>query len=416
MQKPFIFRHYWDEQDAEAKIEPSWLNANDNQLTSSQLKIKELVRELTSPLKYIKYSENSSGNDKFNKYYIYYKCEKKDDADSTNNRKVTNITFCISKEPIDINIIDWKISENYIFKKNNYKYIIFMIVIILIFLLLLTSSKESDVDSRVTKVLIDKSINNIDSTNVICETTLLDIINKKESDYCFENYIKERCQDKIDISYNQWLATTEYKDVNLECKLIESEKNDISLHDFIKSQSENDKRKINQFFKDFQAISNSETEINNYSVLIDQWNEAVIKNNLNDKYLLPRDENNNVIIKKLNSLLSIYTKNESSIEVCNIRRESSKIYLPLQDYCALFSNKINNNIRLTKGMNEEDVILSIKSITKHLYINSEMLMEIAYLNDFEFYFNQNLYKFHQNGFSKNIKTYIQFQEIISEIK
>ena len=34
-----------------------------------------------------------------------------------------------------------------------------------------------------------------------------------------------------------------------------------------------------------------------YAILIDQWNEAVIKGGLRDEYLLPRSDNNRLIVQ-----------------------------------------------------------------------------------------------------------------------
>jgi hypothetical protein len=314
MKKTFIFKHYWDKGDASAKLIPEWLSQGDSKLSSEQIKLQELARELTSPFRYAQLSKNRYGNLNINGYYVYYQCEKDKDPDQTNNRQVTNITFCVSRKNINKDDCKWEVSETYIpEKKQSYKKYVIVILATL---------------SILATVLLYMGLNNT------------------------ENNI---------------------------------DKNEI--------------------------ISN----INDYSVLVDQWNEAAIKNNLSDKYILPRDNNSENIVKKLNSILSAYAKDTQTLNLCTKKKDNHKFYIPVRDYCQFIaSKKSKNNIYLTAEMDEERMISMIKSITNHPYINRKMLLDTAFLNSFEIYFNYNLEEFYKKGFSRNIKTYAVYLDMIEQ--
>lgn len=309
MKKIFTFKHYWDKSDASAKLMPEWLSYSDSKLSYEQKKIKKLARKLTSPSLYAQLSKHDSGVQNIMGYHVYYQCKKEEDFDPTNNRKVTNITFCISKKPIDENKCSWKVSDLYIplEKKSHTKYVIASVVIFAGALL----------------------------------------------------YV--------------WLDNTKSNIVNNE---IISDKHD-------------------------------------YSILVSKWNEATIKNNLSNKYILPSDNNNT--LKKLNSILSVYAENKEYLKLCN-RSKKGKIYIPVEDYCAFIrSKKSEKKIQLVDSMDEAKIISIIKSVTGHPYIDNRMILDIVFLDSFEIYFNHNIEKFHANGFSKNITTYVEYVDMLDQV-
>ena len=311
MKKTFIFKHYWDKHDASAKLIPEWLSQSDSKLSSGQIKLKELAGELTSASRYGNLCKNSSSILNIDGYYVCYQCQNDEDPDPTNNRQVTNITFCVSKKIIDRDNCDWKVSNTYIpLEKQSYKKYVTVIAVILATALLYMG--------------LENSKNNINKNEII-------------------------------------------------------------------------------------------SDINDYSVLVDQWNEAAIKNNLSDKYILPRDNNSKNIVKKLNSVLSVYTKDRQNSNLCINKKEDRKFYIPMQDYCQFIaSKKSKKNIRLVANMDEEKMISMIKLITNHPYIDKKMLLDMAFLNSFEIYFNHNLEEFYKKGFSKNIKTYAAYLDMIEQ--
>ena len=311
MKKTFIFKHYWDKHDASAKLIPEWLSQSDSKLSSEQIKLKELARELTSPSRYGTLCKNSTDILNIDGYYVCYKCQNDEDPDPTNNRQVTNITFCVSKKIIDKDNCDWKVSNTYIpIEKQSYKKYATVIVAILV--------------AAILYIGLDNTKNNIDNNEII-------------------------------------------------------------------------------------------SDINDYSLLVDQWNEATIKNNLSDKYILPRDNNSKNIVKKLNSILSVYAKGAENSNLCIKKKEDRKFYIPVQDYCQFIaSKKSKKNILLAAEMDEEKMISMIKLITHRPYIDKKMLLDIAFLNSFEIYFNHNLEEFYKKGFSKNIKTYVEYLDMIEQ--
>ncbi len=311
MKKTFTFKHYWGKNDASAKLIPEWLSQSDSELSSEQIKLKELARELTSASRYGNLCKNSSSILNIDGYYVCYQCQNDEDPDPTNNRQVTNITFCVSKKIIDKDNCDWKVSNTYIpIEKQSYKKYVTVIAVILAAALLYMG--------------LENSKNNINKNEII-------------------------------------------------------------------------------------------SDINDYSILVDQWNEAAIKNNLSDKYILPRDNNSKNIVKKINSVLSIYAKDVPNLNLCINKKEDRKFYIPVQDYCQFIAGKKSKkNIRLAAEMDEEKMMSMIKLITNHTYIDKKMLLDIAFLNSFEIYFNHNLEEFYKKGFSKNIKTYVVYLDMIEQ--
>ena len=114
-----------------------------------------------------------------------------------------------------------------------------------------------------------------------------------------------------------------------------------------------------------------------YSILIDQWNAGVIKGGLQDEYLLPKSDNNRLIVQ-LNKLLGPYTANKQKQSRCYYKRETnSALSIPLDEYCYFLSSNVTNTIvQLDITMVEDEVVKKIKSITHHLSIDTNMILDV----------------------------------------
>ena len=161
-------------------------------------------------------------------------------------------------------------------------------------------------------------------------------------------------------------------------------------------------------YKIYLESTNKSNEVNtlqdknDYAILIDQWNEAAIKSDLSQAYLLPRD-NLEELPKKLNILLSVYSGKKKS-SVCQKKNINGKISIPLRDYCRFVSMKITEKqANFNLKMNEEAMISNIKTVANYPYIDKKLLSDIAYLNDFEIYFTRNLQKFYKKRFFQKYK-------------
>ena len=242
MNKVFVFKHFWDENLSETKLLPEWLNAPDKQLSSAQVKTKKIVSELLTPSRYVGYSllKQEVGEDSIYGYYIYYKTEKRDDTEVTNNRKVTNIVFCISNKPIDTKRCSWKISETNTIQTRRslltaIKAIVLPSLVLSIIFVLVDKNEIKVEDESLIKegVALPKlpipqeqiKLENSRFVNNMCHDIFKEIMQKKRADYCFEIYIQDRCYDKTKSSYDVWLRDIKQTRTNKICTfVIESRK------------------------------------------------------------------------------------------------------------------------------------------------------------------------------------------------
>lgn len=152
---------------------------------------------------------------------------------------------------------------------------------------------------------------------------------------------------------------------------------------------------------------------NHYTILVSQWNEAVIKSDLKDSFLLPRDDSQQVI-DKLNNLLKAFSgNNNQTSDLSKLRNNKDALYLPIHEYFNFIKkNKTLSIESLNTNSNEEEIIMELKKITHSNYINNKMLLTVAYMNDFQIYFERNLNSFYREGFTRNITEYQQYIDTI----
>ena len=159
-----------------------------------------------------------------------------------------------------------------------------------------------------------------------------------------------------------------------------------------------------------QSVKIKKTHKQDYSILINQWNKAVISGDLSDDYLLSREDNNEVI-QKLNSLLQPFnnTKKMKSYII-----DSEKLlYIPNYKYVEFLKESIvNYSIDFDIKMDEESIINELKRITNSRYLDKDMLLKIAYLNSFELYFSKHVKEFYRDGFTRNIRKFGEYQRVI----
>ena len=70
-------------------------------------------------------------------------------------------------------------------------------------------------------------------------------------------------------------------------------------------------------------------------------------------------------------------------------------------------------IQIDNTMDEDEVVKKIKSITHHLSIDTNMILDVAYVNSFSIYFEHHLQQFYEKGFTRNITTYLQYSEVFN---
>lgn len=152
---------------------------------------------------------------------------------------------------------------------------------------------------------------------------------------------------------------------------------------------------------------------NHYTILVNQWNEAVIKSDLKDSFLLPRDDSQQVI-DKLNNLLKAFSgNNNQTSDLAKFRNNKDTLYLPIHEYFTFIKkNKTLSIESLNRNLNEEEIIMELKKITHSNYIDNKMLLTVAYMNDFQIYFERNLNSFYHVGFTRNITEYQQYVDAI----
>jgi len=161
------------------------------------------------------------------------------------------------------------------------------------------------------------------------------------------------------------------------------------------------------------TISNSfNEEESRYDILISQWNESVIQAELDNHYLLPREDE----IKtrdKLIELLDPYFEKSSKMECLErVELENISLEIPIHRYQEFVNKRETSQaISLDDNISEEAITKEIKRITSHRFVDSSMLLEIAYMNDFEIYFIKNLKSFYTLGLSRNVKKFDEYQKV-----
>lgn len=164
-----------------------------------------------------------------------------------------------------------------------------------------------------------------------------------------------------------------------------------------------------------QSSANGGSIDKDYNVFIDQWNEAVVKNDLNDNYLLPRD-NNLLTIDRLNKLLSVFSEPSSQVDTLSkFTQDKDSLYLPVHKYLDYVAgHRSKKQINFSHDMIEEEIVKELKKITDSRYIDNKMLLVVAFMNDFQVYFERNLDSFYRAGFTRNITKYQQYIDALNE--
>ena len=256
----FKIKHYWDEETAEATIEPSWITSSSDNLTKEQQKIKILVKEKLLN-RYKDLSTNKPKKEIFENYIFTYLYKTKKDPYPNRDRMVTDITLCI------------KIKKNY----NLYFILILIFILIGGYLLLnnkkpqkeivivndykIENSKKDDKKDEFKKIEQKQAIEKPKQKNneilppPKVKLNKLDILrekvckknefNVKLADKCWQYFIQNKCDKKTDLSYNNWLKNSDI----IECTTIKDLKTDSDWLDFIKKQKK-DKKDMMKFMGD----------------------------------------------------------------------------------------------------------------------------------------------------------------------
>ena len=262
MKKAFVFKHYWDEKDASTKLSPSWLTHSDKRLVLWQRKMKKIAVELTEPLKYMELSQDCQSERirSVGSYFMTHRCKKKEDPDPTNDRWVTDITFCIAKRKKDIKECSWEIEEIY-HKSKQDRFVPYLIYILLIMaaLLFLYYLDVSDEKKKVPTVSNVDSIGQIHRQKMIhkheglrskyfCNKYFGKILHKDELGYCFESYINDRCIGQIGDSYSKWLKSNETPK-NAACSFVKALESDLDFIDFVRKYDRKERVEIKKIYE-----------------------------------------------------------------------------------------------------------------------------------------------------------------------
>jgi hypothetical protein len=149
-----------------------------------------------------------------------------------------------------------------------------------------------------------------------------------------------------------------------------------------------------------------------YGVLAGQWNEAVIKNDLPDRYLLSRDDDRE-LIEKLRVLLRPY-RVKNALLTCTGKHldGSSTLEIPIVSYGRFVLGRTKGALPdLDESLSEEVLMERVKAITGRQYVDVNMLSEVASMNAFGYYFSKNIKRFHDAGLSRNVRDISDYEKI-----
>ena len=149
-----------------------------------------------------------------NGYYIYMCYEDKYD---TYGRKIVPITFYVAKKQIGFNPCSLSTTKMEI-SVNNSKDVTFkllgLIGILLVLVIVFLASKSENVDNEKSEVPATHQTESAiqkKSSPVCKDDDIQKIMHKDSLQYCFESFIKEKCNTNYIDGYTQWLKSKKSK-------------------------------------------------------------------------------------------------------------------------------------------------------------------------------------------------------------
>ena len=165
--------------------------------------------------------------------------------------------------------------------------------------------------------------------------------------------------------------------------------------------------KLSSFSEDHQQFK--------YQNIVSVWNKQVMNSNVPQKYRLDYSDNHKVITSLNNYIEPFIDINTTDlVKYDSLLKTKDFIYLPIQKYKDFLNgNHINYDIKFADVMNNDRIESELKKLSGEKHINIDMIKKIIMMNDFSFFFNQNIEKWQvQDGYTKNVKSYNDFQKIL----
>ena len=158
---------------------------------------------------------------------------------------------------------------------------------------------------------------------------------------------------------------------------------------------------------------------NNYEGFINNWNSSVnnlhLDNQLYQTMILPRDDSKKMI-QKLNDIIkNTNVKTFANQAKCELKHKNSIIYIPTFEYIK-FLNKFKISPTFSEKDSEETINNKIKKFTNSKYVDLNSIKQLVYLHSFKEFFNAHKKEFYKQGFTRNIKNYKQYQEVLKGCK
>ncbi len=208
----YTIRHYWSEKTHSATWEPGWLTSGE-ELTEEQQEIKDIYdKTIKDVTKYLKLSKEKPEEKEIGDFHIKYSyLDKKHPGGYDGN--VTDITMCINKKKGQI------AHGNEDRKRNKIVYVgmILMTVIIMFFFansistntgIEVTSQEETLVKESDIPPLAPKKKELSKSEQLKKEICRHEELNVKNPEECWQYYVYDKCRDKADTAYHEWLKNT----------------------------------------------------------------------------------------------------------------------------------------------------------------------------------------------------------------
>lgn len=205
----YTIKHYWDKKSYGATIEPTWLTSS-TKLNREQEDIKRLFNKILLK-KYNDLAKNKPAQEKIDGYTIKYTYKDKDDPDPTNNRKVTDITFCITLPT-----------------KKRSRFLIYGVLVLALILLGLYFTISYNFKKHINNTSVKKIAKGQEESKLSPlppEHVLLKKVCSLKADWeskqkCSAYYIKERCKNRTKLFYPNWVKKIG-KETEEECYMLD---------------------------------------------------------------------------------------------------------------------------------------------------------------------------------------------------
>lgn len=202
----YTIRHYWADKSYGATIEPSWLTSSSAGLSKEKEVLKTFFNNVLLK-NYNRLAHDKPKQEVIDGYTIKYSYKDKDDPDPTNNRKVTDIIFCIT--------VPRK-------KSHNFTYAIFILFLIGAYILFPSNTKNATNNLSVEETITEKEIIQEKPKVVKKELRILEKVCDLNITYdnvqkCWSYYVKDRCEKKTQEPYFTWFKSADDVD---ECQAL----------------------------------------------------------------------------------------------------------------------------------------------------------------------------------------------------